>query len=83
MAEQHECAKDDSSSQQECTAVDDNLHWPYASAEDEQRDNAAGLSAPQVEGMCVYRAIIIMRKGGRGREWREGGREGGRKKVRD
>ena len=46
----------DSSSQQEggvSSAVDDNPHWPYASGEDEERDNAAGLSAPQVEGVCV------------------------------
>ena len=56
MAEQRERALGplcDSSSQQESSAVKDNPHWPYASAGDEQRDRAAGLTAPQVEGVCV------------------------------
>lgn len=34
--------------------VKDNPHWPYASAEDKEKDKAAKLAAPKVEGaLCV------------------------------
>ena len=40
----------DSSELQEVARPEDNPHWPYRSAEDRQRDEAAHLPAPQVEG---------------------------------
>ena len=34
--------------------AEDNPHWPFASEEDRQKDLAAGLSCPKVEGaVCV------------------------------
>ena len=36
-----------------CGTVEDNPHWPFASAEDTEKDLAAGLPSPQVEGMGV------------------------------
>ena len=34
--------------------IEDNPHWPYASAEDRERDNAANLPAPTVTGIYMY-----------------------------
>ena len=52
----------DSSQQTEVhTAVQDNPHWPYASAQDRERDEAAKLLAPQVKGVCTqYTSVIII-----------------------
>ena len=33
--------------------VPDNPHWPYASIEDKESDEAAGLPPPTVNGMCI------------------------------
>ena len=41
------------------TAVPDNPHWPYASAEDEKKDNAAKLTTPQVDGVCVCVCVCL------------------------
>ena len=35
------------------STVEDNPHWPFASAEDREKDLAAGLPSPQAEGMGV------------------------------
>ena len=50
----------DSSQQNEVyTTAQDNPHWPYASAQDRERDEAAKLLPPKVEG--VYSQYTIQR----------------------
>ena len=41
-------------------AVEDNPHWPFASEEDRERDTAAGLLSPKVEGVCIVFVYIDM-----------------------
>ena len=48
----------DSSQQNEVYATaQDNPHWPYASAQDRERDEVAKLLPPQVEGVCSQYTI--------------------------
>ena len=46
--------KDSLIDQEMCAPVEDNPHWPFASAEDKERDMAAGLSTPLVEGVYTH-----------------------------